>query len=227
MQKSPKWSENDFPPLKDMCATGFATDKDTRKWGDREVTESSEGRKIDGLSSHVETILPAASVAPVASGKEVGDRRHRAASESKSSIRSPSHDRISGLGYESRTSSPTPDPSLSPVTPVTPRTATTFLRTPKSSVGAISMTDPSSYIPYKSPTQYDTPGTPVDRHTSDESGRFAEPARELDRSTIFVGGLEICGPTTWDEPRLRNLFERYGNIENIQLVRPRRSTSLL
>ncbi|EIM92238.1 uncharacterized protein STEHIDRAFT_151573 [Stereum hirsutum FP-91666 SS1] len=44
--------------------------------------------------------------------------------------------------------------------------------------------------------------------------------RELDLSTIFVGGLEMMGPQAWDEPKVRRLFERYGKIEDIKYSRP-------
>ncbi|KAG2356265.1 hypothetical protein BDR07DRAFT_1423850 [Suillus spraguei] len=42
----------------------------------------------------------------------------------------------------------------------------------------------------------------------------------LDPTTIFVGGLEMYGPNAWDEERVRNLFSRYGGIENVKVIRP-------
>lgn len=44
--------------------------------------------------------------------------------------------------------------------------------------------------------------------------------KELDLSTIFVGGLEMTGPQAWDEQKVRRLFERYGKIEDIKYSRP-------
>ncbi|KAG1885960.1 hypothetical protein F4604DRAFT_1646552 [Suillus subluteus] len=42
----------------------------------------------------------------------------------------------------------------------------------------------------------------------------------LDPTTIFVGGLEMYGPNAWDEERVRNLFSRYGGVENVKVIRP-------
>ncbi|TFK94408.1 hypothetical protein K466DRAFT_354209 [Polyporus arcularius HHB13444] len=44
--------------------------------------------------------------------------------------------------------------------------------------------------------------------------------RELDPTTVFVGGLEASGPDAWDENKLRHTFGRFGNIENIHMVVP-------
>ncbi|KAG0707521.1 hypothetical protein DFH29DRAFT_628554 [Suillus ampliporus] len=42
----------------------------------------------------------------------------------------------------------------------------------------------------------------------------------LDPTTLFVGGLEMYGPNAWDEGRVRNLFSRYGGVENVKVIRP-------
>ncbi|KAI0719932.1 hypothetical protein C8T65DRAFT_22406 [Cerioporus squamosus] len=44
--------------------------------------------------------------------------------------------------------------------------------------------------------------------------------KELDPTTVFVGGLEASGPDAWDENKLRHSFGRFGNIENIHIVVP-------
>ncbi|PIL31816.1 hypothetical protein GSI_06520 [Ganoderma sinense ZZ0214-1] len=44
--------------------------------------------------------------------------------------------------------------------------------------------------------------------------------REIDPSTVFVGGLDIPGRETWDENKLRGIFERFGDVENVHIVRP-------
>lgn len=44
----------------------------------------------------------------------------------------------------------------------------------------------------------------------------------LDPTTIFVGGLEMYGPNAWDEERVRNLFSRYGGVQNVKVIRPGR-----
>ncbi|KAI0328514.1 hypothetical protein GY45DRAFT_998241 [Cubamyces sp. BRFM 1775] len=46
------------------------------------------------------------------------------------------------------------------------------------------------------------------------------PAREVDPRTIFVGGLDMQSATPWDEGQLRHVFNRYGTIDNVQVVKP-------
>jgi hypothetical protein len=41
-----------------------------------------------------------------------------------------------------------------------------------------------------------------------------------DQTTIFVGGLEVHGHSTWDEERLKRIFGQYGEIVEVKLVRP-------
>ena len=45
--------------------------------------------------------------------------------------------------------------------------------------------------------------------------------RELDPTTLFVGGLEMHGPSAWDEERVANLFAKYGGLQSVKVVRPR------
>jgi hypothetical protein len=51
---------------------------------------------------------------------------------------------------------------------------------------------------------------------------YAKHEGPLDPTTIFVGGLEMYGPNAWDEKRVRNVFSKYGSIENVKVVRPGR-----
>ncbi|KAL1737600.1 hypothetical protein EV714DRAFT_266399 [Schizophyllum commune] len=44
--------------------------------------------------------------------------------------------------------------------------------------------------------------------------------RELDPTTLFVGGLEMHGPSAWDEERVANLFAKYGGLQSVKVVRP-------
>ena len=46
--------------------------------------------------------------------------------------------------------------------------------------------------------------------------------RELDPTTLFVGGLEMHGPSAWDEERVANLFAKYGGLQSVKVVRPRK-----
>lgn len=60
-----------------------------------------------------------------------------------------------------------------------------------------------------------------------EYGYYNDPRpaeRELDPTTLFVGGLEIFGPGAWNEEKIANFFSRFGGLEDVNLVRPCKST---
>ncbi|RPD82415.1 hypothetical protein L226DRAFT_564990 [Lentinus tigrinus ALCF2SS1-7] len=82
-------------------------------------------------------------------------------------------------------------------------------------------------VPVAGPTGRDLLGSP---RITGESRVWANHAalppsmrvgpRELDPTTVFVGGLEVLGPDAWDENKLRRTFGRFGNIENVHIVAP-------
>lgn len=90
---------------------------------------------------------------------------------------------------------------------------------PRISCGAGTDPEPEKYV--------DVFGTVTEYPEEERGGREAEVydnfGRELDLSTIFVGGLEMMGPQAWDETKVRRLFERYGRIEDIKYSRPSES----
>ena len=46
--------------------------------------------------------------------------------------------------------------------------------------------------------------------------------RDLDPTTLFVGGLETLGPSAWDEEKVAKFFGRFGGLESVKVVRPRK-----
>lgn len=44
--------------------------------------------------------------------------------------------------------------------------------------------------------------------------------KQVDPTTLFVGGLEISGPGAWNEDKVRTVFSRYGGLESVKFVRP-------
>ncbi|KAF8078842.1 hypothetical protein FPV67DRAFT_1663522 [Lyophyllum atratum] len=54
------------------------------------------------------------------------------------------------------------------------------------------------------------------RYYSDSTGR----ERDIDPTTLFVGGLETFGPGAWDEGKVSKFFARFGGLENVKIVRP-------
>lgn len=53
------------------------------------------------------------------------------------------------------------------------------------------------------------------------------PDRELDPTTLFVGGLEMFGPGAWDEEKVRRFFSRFGGLESVKLVKPSKTFVLV
>ena len=93
----------------------------------------------------------------------------------------------------------------------------------------------------RSPLTPKTPGFPLtptttynamqNSSTGDESkddgylGDVATRERDIDPTTLFVGGLETFGPGAWDEEKVTKFFARFGGLEEVKIVRPRRSHS--
>ncbi|TFK56697.1 hypothetical protein OE88DRAFT_1730160 [Heliocybe sulcata] len=109
---------------------------------------------------------------------------------------------------------PTPDFVTSPVTPRTP--GFKELRTPishGSTLGGIAYEDSQFGASFEvNKIQGDSEGT----QAKDAFGR----PREVDPTTIFVGGLEMFGPSAWDEERVRSVFEKFGGVEDVRVVKP-------
>lgn len=99
---------------------------------------------------------------------------------------------------------PTPGFGMSPLTPKTP--------------GSLFPDTPTSYIG-------DFHGAPLKGFNSKEGSSYFGDAnrrdRELDPTTVFVGGLEMYGPNAWNEEKLQSFFTKFGGVENVKLVRPR------
>ena len=49
-----------------------------------------------------------------------------------------------------------------------------------------------------------------------------EYGRDIDPTTLFVGGLDISGPGGWDEDKVRRFFSRFGGLESVKFVSPRK-----
>jgi hypothetical protein len=89
--------------------------------------------------------------------------------------------------------------------------------------------DTSSITPVSPGSQF--PVTPTscndNLHQSVQPKSLGEPEtpmnrsdRELDPTTLFVGGLEMFGPGAWDEEKVKNFFARFGGLESVKVVRP-------
>ncbi|KAG6832548.1 hypothetical protein H0H92_000177 [Tricholoma furcatifolium] len=54
----------------------------------------------------------------------------------------------------------------------------------------------------------------------DSSYDFANREKDIDPTTLFVGGLETFGPGAWDEEKVAKFFARFGGLEEVKIVRP-------
>ncbi|KNZ75039.1 hypothetical protein J132_05329 [Termitomyces sp. J132] len=61
-----------------------------------------------------------------------------------------------------------------------------------------------------------------DNETKDSGylGDAASRERDIDPTTLFVGGLETFGPGAWDEEKVTKFFARFGGLEEVKIVRP-------
>ena len=96
-------------------------------------------------------------------------------------------------------------------------------QTPALDTSSITPITPGSQLPI-TPTSCDD-----DLHQSMRPKTLGETRtngsdRELDPTTLFVGGLEMFGPGAWNEEKVKNFFARFGGLESVKLVRPCKSS---
>ncbi|KAG6862152.1 hypothetical protein C0995_004234 [Termitomyces sp. Mi166 len=62
-----------------------------------------------------------------------------------------------------------------------------------------------------------------DSESKDHKGYLGDATnreRDIDPTTLFVGGLETFGPGAWDEEKVTKFFARFGGLEEVKIVRP-------
>ena len=81
--------------------------------------------------------------------------------------------------------------------------------------------DASSITPVSPGSQFPvTPTSCNDNLHQPETPMMNRSDREIDPTTLFVGGLEMFGPGAWDEEKVKNFFARFGGLESVKVVRP-------
>lgn len=98
----------------------------------------------------------------------------------------------------------TPDLGRSPITPKTP--GATFPMTPNSGGNDYQPLSFKGFDSKEHPDRYP--------HAKREE-------RDIDPTTLFVGGLEYEGPGAWNETKVAEFFTRFGGVENVKFVHPR------
>lgn len=53
-----------------------------------------------------------------------------------------------------------------------------------------------------------------------DSSKGNRQERDIDPTTLFVGGLEMFGPGAWNEEKVKAFFSRFGGLEYVKVVRP-------
>ncbi|KAH9950895.1 hypothetical protein B0H21DRAFT_407380, partial [Amylocystis lapponica] len=217
--KSPRWSPRDFPPLGDQHAGGHIFRSQSSKlWGDRANDEeetalgagsTASDSPSSSLSVNASTPLAEPDADPIEDAPEL------------TTSSSPVQSRHSDFGSREADNTPlTPEFSLSPITPLTPRTGHNFPQTPTSAISSTAFGGSQSLYDetdYKGLRNFTPRGS---GRLGGRDGPLRDTGRELDPATIFVGGLEIFGTHVWTEAQLHSHFGRFGQIEDIQLVRP-------
>lgn len=99
---------------------------------------------------------------------------------------------------------PTPGLGMSPITPRT--SGSMFPPTPTTADG-----DFHAVLQFSG---YDDKGK-LNYHSENQLEE-----RTLDRTTLFVGGLEMYGSGAWDEEKVGNFFQKFGGLESVKVVRP-------
>ncbi|TDL28259.1 hypothetical protein BD410DRAFT_353854 [Rickenella mellea] len=203
VKQSPRWDDSDFPPLQ-----GFIHEDSSVTVGDT-VNDSAE----TGSAFHLETSVEMPHSPHIiklqmedATSKRVGTRPpqltrpvnvHRR-SMSNPTPRVPLVDDIP----------PTPELDMSPMTPRTPYTGHGFPKTP--------LYSSASPLPI-----YNAQKTVEESQVGyvDRNAYFGR-ERDVDPTTVFVGGLDMFSPRPWDEEKLRSLFGRYGVVDDVKIIRP-------
>ncbi|OBZ79169.1 hypothetical protein A0H81_01429 [Grifola frondosa] len=203
-QKSLDWSENDFPPLGLDVDEGtlFGSRRSGGSWSDCDPPAEAAGFKASsGLHASLHSsVYPSNSPTENTSRFAFGDEGIKRGRDEYSP--------------------PTPGFSVSPITPLTPRTSQGFPQTPQSATSSTAFGVTPHYDSGLDGSPKCTPKGASRFGGMHESSHFNDDERELDPTTIFVGGLEISDECTWDEPKLYQIFGRFGGIETIQIVRP-------
>ncbi|KAI0094272.1 hypothetical protein BDY19DRAFT_988133 [Irpex rosettiformis] len=115
------------------------------------------------------------------------------------------------LGQE-LTIPPTPEFTTASITPVTPKTNSSYPLTPQSArtMGSVASFDNHHMTPRRG-------GRFGVGNTSRDEG---DTGREVDPCSVFVGNLEVNTPPGWSEERLRDVFGKYGRLEDVAFHTP-------
>lgn len=214
---SSRWSESDFPPLHTGTIGGHF---------EQELTAGNIGPASDYESEPLASPSPSSSLSvqpatpvpfdTVEGGAAAGEAKH----EDEQSNASPRSGRDTDVGQD-LTVPPTPEHTLSSLTPVTPSSSVSYPLTPQSAHHNYDANPtPTGHVDvYNGPPYNSTPKRTVS-HMDVKAGHQGDVVRHFDPFTIFVGGLDMYGTNTWDEVRLRSIFSKYGEIDDIQIVRP-------
>ena len=191
-----EWSEVDFPPLGKMKGQIKVMNG---VWGEKTPSKQTSPRSciftFRNLSDTFEFRSPPLAAPQPASPRE--ESSSFATLERSLEVSFQSRCQVQELEIPS-----TPRLGMSPITPKTP-----------GSLFPITPTDGTIGFQTSAFKEYEDKES---AHHSD-SGRIG---RELDPTTLFVGGLETSGPGAWDETKVENFFARFGGLESVKVVRP-------
>ncbi|KAH9486538.1 hypothetical protein JR316_0000603 [Psilocybe cubensis] len=202
----PMQSANDHDP--EVMHESWADESDST------VTRNEINSCQPGESGHIsspvaEGLPPVGSVRETATGKDTQENTDKVEPKlptQQDQSREPSTQDVNSFDQDGQDLFIPPTPALdsSTITPITPDSK--FPTTPASST-----------------KNYHYPAKGSDYKESCGSSKDNRQEREIDPTTLFVGGLEMFGPGAWNEEKVKAFFSRFGGLEYVKVVRPMNS----
>jgi hypothetical protein len=191
-----EWTDVDFPPLGDTKSDRKA---ERGVWVDKRLAKDGEDEGRDRLVLRFVPILILTRRRPSSSlSVVIADTNSATMHHDSNAASYPDEEQELDIPD-------TPGLGMSPITPKT--SGSQFPTTPTSTNGDLQS---SSFQDYE----------------SKEKNGYFDAAKDIDPTTLFIGGLEMFGPGAWDEERVSTFFGRFGGLESVKVVRPRQSCSL-
>ncbi|KAH8099297.1 hypothetical protein BXZ70DRAFT_291551 [Cristinia sonorae] len=212
-----KWSESDFPPLHMTPNMSERLDSLLGEPSSIPRSNDSSERHASPSPSSSLSVQPATPIPADADKSNTEEGPRDTADPSQSS---PSRDLCqSDVDLVQELTIPaTPEFSADTLTPATSASMQSYPRTPQSA--NISMAPVEVVDVFHGIQHIKTPKKFGEREDVDSTYQSADQVKYYDPFTIFVGGLDMFGSVAWDEARLKSVFGRYGEVEDIQVVRP-------
>lgn len=210
--------DSDFPPLHDAGRSRKITRPPSLQWISRSA-QPADPTNADCKDGATQSPSPSSSLSVQPSTPGIARSTPSPTNESEDVLVSqpPSSPTVSNdvsdtdQGQELEVPM-TPEFTASSITPVTPKTGTSYPLTPLSATMMESV--PSFDNHHTTPRRGGRFGAFVPNKDEGDA------SREVDPCSVFVGNLELNAVPGWSEERLRGVFEKYGQLEEVSFHTP-------